>query len=303
MGLLMLWFTCSHFNLRWYSPEKEIALCGHATLAAACAIFRGQHSSRAILQDVCWLKYILCKNRPLLCSRATARNKEPYHPIGGCTGSNLLLFTRFLVRCRIAQCIINVLQIRNMVCHSTIHIPFSSLFSSSGWFYKSSSIVYTSKAWYAGQRLFNSLYRHWCYRALNFTFWRISNWWAWIWSLKHHVHMETLLTLLLSHLTLCYISICPKIFWNCNCSLHIQSYWKAIRMWRHDLNQWGLVPNLILSKVGTKWSLSLVSWRSCAFQEWTIPFSAACSLADVNFSLQGLQVQEEYGVTATTKWF
>ena len=30
---------CSRFNLRWFTPSMEVPLCGHATLAAAAAIF------------------------------------------------------------------------------------------------------------------------------------------------------------------------------------------------------------------------------------------------------------------------
>jgi PhzF family phenazine biosynthesis protein len=31
--------TENEFNLRWFTPLKEVPLCGHATLASACAIF------------------------------------------------------------------------------------------------------------------------------------------------------------------------------------------------------------------------------------------------------------------------
>jgi predicted PhzF superfamily epimerase YddE/YHI9 len=40
--------TCAAFNLRWFSPKKEVAMCGHGTLAAAHALFswRGNPAAR-----------------------------------------------------------------------------------------------------------------------------------------------------------------------------------------------------------------------------------------------------------------
>lgn len=32
---------CSVFNLRWFTLEAEVPLCGHATLAAAAVLFQG----------------------------------------------------------------------------------------------------------------------------------------------------------------------------------------------------------------------------------------------------------------------
>ena len=37
--------TENHFNLRWFTPEMEVPLCGHATLAAAHAICLGGSNS------------------------------------------------------------------------------------------------------------------------------------------------------------------------------------------------------------------------------------------------------------------
>lgn len=33
--------TCTRFNLRWFTPAIEVRLCGHATIAAAAAVFHG----------------------------------------------------------------------------------------------------------------------------------------------------------------------------------------------------------------------------------------------------------------------
>lgn len=33
----------AHFKLRWFTPTTEVPLCGHATLAAAAALFQGMH--------------------------------------------------------------------------------------------------------------------------------------------------------------------------------------------------------------------------------------------------------------------
>lgn len=30
----------AHYHLRWFTPSHEIKLCGHATLATACVLFR-----------------------------------------------------------------------------------------------------------------------------------------------------------------------------------------------------------------------------------------------------------------------
>jgi len=35
---------CTRFNLRWFTPTMEVPLCGHATLAAAAAIFSGSNN-------------------------------------------------------------------------------------------------------------------------------------------------------------------------------------------------------------------------------------------------------------------
>ena len=32
---------CQRFRLRWFTPAIEVPLCGHATLAAAAALFQG----------------------------------------------------------------------------------------------------------------------------------------------------------------------------------------------------------------------------------------------------------------------
>lgn len=34
--------ACTHFRLRWFTPVLEVPLCGHATLAAAAALFQGK---------------------------------------------------------------------------------------------------------------------------------------------------------------------------------------------------------------------------------------------------------------------
>jgi PhzF family phenazine biosynthesis protein len=34
--------SCSRFRLRWFTPAIEVPLCGHATLAAAAALFFGE---------------------------------------------------------------------------------------------------------------------------------------------------------------------------------------------------------------------------------------------------------------------
>lgn len=36
-----LFVTCGRFTLRWFTPMDEVALCGHATLASAAALFQG----------------------------------------------------------------------------------------------------------------------------------------------------------------------------------------------------------------------------------------------------------------------
>lgn len=33
--------TCDRFTLRWFTPMDEVALCGHATVASAAALFQG----------------------------------------------------------------------------------------------------------------------------------------------------------------------------------------------------------------------------------------------------------------------
>ncbi|KAK9868398.1 hypothetical protein WJX84_008452 [Apatococcus fuscideae] len=42
--------TSSEFNLRWFTPAAEVQLCGHATLAAAAAIFKGTRNPYAELR-------------------------------------------------------------------------------------------------------------------------------------------------------------------------------------------------------------------------------------------------------------
>ena len=36
---------CSRFALRWFTPAKEVPLCGHATLASAAALWTGEHNA------------------------------------------------------------------------------------------------------------------------------------------------------------------------------------------------------------------------------------------------------------------
>ena len=31
------------FNLRWFTPRKEVNLCGHATMASAAVLFEGMY--------------------------------------------------------------------------------------------------------------------------------------------------------------------------------------------------------------------------------------------------------------------
>ncbi len=38
------------YLLRWFTPETEVRLCGHATLAAASALFRHRHPDRQVLR-------------------------------------------------------------------------------------------------------------------------------------------------------------------------------------------------------------------------------------------------------------
>ena len=33
---------CGRFVLRWFTPAKEVPLCGHATLASAAALWTGE---------------------------------------------------------------------------------------------------------------------------------------------------------------------------------------------------------------------------------------------------------------------
>ncbi|KAI3438665.1 hypothetical protein D9Q98_001086 [Chlorella vulgaris] len=37
--------TCTQFGLRWFTPATEVVLCGHATLAAAAAVYRQNPAS------------------------------------------------------------------------------------------------------------------------------------------------------------------------------------------------------------------------------------------------------------------
>jgi PhzF family phenazine biosynthesis protein len=39
--------TKARFGIRWFTPEIEVPLCGHGTLAAAAALFRGTHGACA----------------------------------------------------------------------------------------------------------------------------------------------------------------------------------------------------------------------------------------------------------------
>lgn len=32
-------WSCTRYNLRWFTPKKEIPLCGHATLATSHVLF------------------------------------------------------------------------------------------------------------------------------------------------------------------------------------------------------------------------------------------------------------------------
>lgn len=41
--------TCTRFRLRWFTPALEVPLCGHATLAAAAALFFGVGNPAAAL--------------------------------------------------------------------------------------------------------------------------------------------------------------------------------------------------------------------------------------------------------------
>lgn len=44
--------TCDHFHIRWFTPQIEVALCGHATMAAAHIIFQeGLHHTQQIVFD------------------------------------------------------------------------------------------------------------------------------------------------------------------------------------------------------------------------------------------------------------
>jgi len=40
----------SHYEIRWFSPEAEVALCGHATLAAAFVLFNYQNYDKDIIE-------------------------------------------------------------------------------------------------------------------------------------------------------------------------------------------------------------------------------------------------------------
>ncbi|GAB4816868.1 hypothetical protein N2152v2_003914 [Parachlorella kessleri] len=41
---------CQRFRLRWFTPAVEVPLCGHATLAAAAALFQGEGSNVELLR-------------------------------------------------------------------------------------------------------------------------------------------------------------------------------------------------------------------------------------------------------------
>jgi PhzF family phenazine biosynthesis protein len=42
--------TGDRFEIRWFTPEIEVDLCGHATLASAFVIFNLEHYSRSIIE-------------------------------------------------------------------------------------------------------------------------------------------------------------------------------------------------------------------------------------------------------------
>ena len=44
--------TASSFELRWFTPTTEVALCGHGTLAAAKAIFQEKGNGQVISQQI-----------------------------------------------------------------------------------------------------------------------------------------------------------------------------------------------------------------------------------------------------------
>jgi PhzF family phenazine biosynthesis protein len=39
------WRSNTRFRLRWFTPTTEVNLCGHATLATACVLFRTKHNA------------------------------------------------------------------------------------------------------------------------------------------------------------------------------------------------------------------------------------------------------------------
>ena len=39
--------TTNEFDLRWFTPRVEVALCGHATLASAHALWENGHAGRS----------------------------------------------------------------------------------------------------------------------------------------------------------------------------------------------------------------------------------------------------------------
>lgn len=46
-GATMTTAKTARFSIRWFTPELEISLCGHGTVAAAAAVFRGKDGADA----------------------------------------------------------------------------------------------------------------------------------------------------------------------------------------------------------------------------------------------------------------
>ena len=61
----------SVFNLRWFTLETEVPLCGHATLASAAVLFQGELAKQSKLIRVCCGQY--SRFVALLQTKATSR--------------------------------------------------------------------------------------------------------------------------------------------------------------------------------------------------------------------------------------
>ena len=54
------------FDLRWFTPAVEVDLCGHATLASACAIFQTGQQHELTRRATCRREWLRLKKHCLL---------------------------------------------------------------------------------------------------------------------------------------------------------------------------------------------------------------------------------------------